>query len=449
MDDTANRKKNWLLRGIVDIALMLHLTVAAIYWWVAPQGFPADFARFWLNTVFPFVIISIAVIGLVAMHRRHWPLAAATVLSFSTMWLAGAIAGRAVFPMSLQLIWLVAVAIGTVGFACFCGLVRGEAYRYGRWLLVAAGSAIVGAYPIWALIAPAASTVPLDEHPPVRVAQNHSLPHDTANLGNGYKFDARNCTLELSRENLHIFCQPLLNFDRISSDRFWSIFAPSVPPISLIAMNRTNGDFAFQYSDGGCIYMPEEAAADIFAVTVYTPVEHDTYSHLNTYCVFQISGHTRLSLVFSPCPETQIEVLPSEYPVGLPSRFAYVDRTNRFCVVEASSGEKGPFRELAAGPLERGTPLTITLCDDAKPITSFTLEDWSRQASTDLSPTAGWGVPMNAIEFSRYGTRTDSPVTVWITLAGTSVGRGWDTVGHRAGIYRNRIVFQTTSYSSQ
>jgi hypothetical protein len=46
---------------------------------------------------------------------------------------------------------------------------------------------------------------------------------------------------------------------------------------------------------------------------------------------------------------------------------------------------------------------------------------------------------MNAIEFQRFGAPESSPVMIWITLAATSVGRGWDAVGHRAGTYRNRI----------
>jgi len=31
---------------------------------------------------------------------------------------------------------------------------------------------------------------------------------------------------------------------------------------------------------------------------------------------------------------------------------------------------------------------------------------------------------------------------IWFTLAGTSVGRGWDTVGHKSGKYRNRVVVE-------
>ncbi len=33
-------------------------------------------------------------------------------------------------------------------------------------------------------------------------------------------------------------------------------------------------------------------------------------------------------------------------------------------------------------------------------------------------------------------------VEIWISLAATSVGRGWDSVGYRAGAYRNRIELE-------
>jgi hypothetical protein len=46
---------------------------------------------------------------------------------------------------------------------------------------------------------------------------------------------------------------------------------------------------------------------------------------------------------------------------------------------------------------------------------------------------------VNAIEFSLEGDAPGSEAALFITLAGTSVGRGWDTVGHAAGTYRNRM----------
>ena len=123
-----------------------------------------------------------------------------------------------------------------------------------------------------------------------------------------------------------------------------------------------------------------------------------------------------------------------------PARFAYVDERRRFLVAEASSGEKGPFHTLAEGTLEPSQPLTITLYDEDRRAGRVTLDDWSAQLSTQLSPTAGWGAPENAIEFSLAGTSPTSPASIFITLAGTSVGRGWDCVGHAAGTYRNRIT---------
>ena len=91
-----------------------------------------------------------------------------------------------------------------------------------------------------------------------------------------------------------------------------------------------------------------------------------------------------------------------------------------------------------SGPIS----LEITLCDEDRAIGRLTLLDWSAQASTQLSPTAGWGVPENAIEFSLNGDEPTSPASLFITLAATSVGRGWDSVGHAAGTYRNRITIE-------
>ena len=66
-------------------------------------------------------------------------------------------------------------------------------------------------------------------------------------------------------------------------------------------------------------------------------------------------------------------------------------------------------------------------------IARLTFEDYAAQADTTLSPTAGWGVPVNALEFGLAADAPSSPASIFVTLAATSVGRGWDCVGHRAG----------------
>jgi hypothetical protein len=122
-------------------------------------------------------------------------------------------------------------------------------------------------------------------------------------------------------------------------------------------------------------------------------------------------------------------------------RLAYIDDRGIFHVVEARSGEKGPFREFGSGILPHATPLTITILDETAAVFRITLDDWEAQTARSLSPTAGWGLPVNAIEFSRIGDpgSAGGAFAIWITLAGTSVGRGWDSVGHAAGTYRNRM----------
>jgi hypothetical protein len=182
-----------------------------------------------------------------------------------------------------------------------------------------------------------------------------------------------------------------------------------------------------------------DPAARGVTVEARTQLEREVYSHLNSFCDFEVRGHDHLELEFSPCPGARIEAKPFHYPIGRPSRFAFVERDRTFRVVEARSGEKGPFRTLARGRLGPEERLAITLYSSGRAAGRVTLLDWSAQADTTLSPTAGWGAPVNAIEFSLSGDSPSSPASIFVTLAGTSVGRGWDCVGHKRGTYCNRI----------
>jgi hypothetical protein len=195
--------------------------------------------------------------------------------------------------------------------------------------------------------------------------------------------------------------------------------------------------------------MKAEAAGGAIAVDAATRLDRPVYSHLNAFCDVEVRGHRRLFLEFSPCPGTLIEVQAFDYPVGRPSRFAFVSADWTFSVVEATSGEKGPFRTLARGRLEPEQALTITFHDGDRAVARLSLDDFAAQADTTLSPTAGWGVPVNAIEFSLAGDGPTSPASIFVTLAGTSVGRGWDCVGHKAGTYRNRLRLEPVAADSR
>ena len=49
-------------------------------------------------------------------------------------------------------------------------------------------------------------------------------------------------------------------------------------------------------------------------------------------------------------------------------------------------------------------------------------------------------MPVNAIELVRGGDADTAPVLISFSLAATNIGRGTASVGHAAGVYRNRIT---------
>jgi hypothetical protein len=435
----------FIVRIVLDVALAGHLVVAALAWWLSPRGFPIGHPRFWLNSVVPAVVAAIACSGFWAMLRRHDCLLAILVFWFSSAWCVAAITGRILFPASLGRLWLVGLCGGITGFWCFSCILRVAGTLERQWLSLSILPACLGCFVVWAQLPPQPSTRPTYQVPPLYdFAEEVTQASTPVKLSDKAEFRAATAELHVKHRGVTILCAPLLTFDRTTSDGFWSLLASHSKRGRRKLQSQTEmcGVSIFRYSDDATIQPSRSKRTDSVQLTAFTPVPPRTFSHLNSYCVLEINGHEKLSLSFSPCPDTSIDVLPADYPTGRPARFAYLDESAQFVVVEATSGEKGPFHTLASGKLRRGEALSITLHDNGKPVLSVSLEDWSQQLSTALSPTAGWRVPMNAIEFQRLGNAERSSATIWITLAATSVGRGWDCVGHRAGSYRNRLVVQ-------
>ncbi|MEM7011887.1 MAG: hypothetical protein AAF585_10425, partial [Verrucomicrobiota bacterium] len=240
--------------------------------------------------------------------------------------------------------------------------------------------------------------------------------------------------------------RPLLSFRSRSPDRCWTLFAQwekrSLPDRSLIGRPQFFGDaIVMDYEDDGRSQLrvtPDSSGA--VRAEAYSQLTKPVFSHLNTFCELQVTGPGVIRLTFSPCPESPIEVKPMDYPFGRPIRAAYLDEADLFRVVEASSGEKGPFHTLAEGELKRGEPLEIAISVNGNLFKRVTIAGWSAQASTQLSPTAGWGLPENAIEFSSQdGPSHFQVANIFVTLASTSLGRGYDSVGHKAGVYRSEL----------
>lgn len=431
------------LRMVVDVALAMHFAAAAGWWWLSPKGFAFDCSQFWLNSVLPFAVMAISLVGLVAMHFDNRCVTASSVVTFTAAWAAAAIVGQVIFPISLAGVWWLFLSVALAGGAIAFLLLRDERRITPALGACAAFGVLGGLAVVWLEIPQPASTIPLNASLPL-VDGRETQDAFELNVGVGGKFYPATSRIALTRGRFALHCSPLLDFDRVSADGFWSLFAPRTSSTNRNCVGNSVNEQSqlIEYDDGSVVLLPRSASNNAGEIVAFTPLKDDVYSHLNSFCVFDVSGHNSLSLTFSPCGKQQIDVLPADYPLGRPARFGYLDSAENFVVVEATSGEKGPFRTLARGRLRRGEPLTLGFHDDGQLMASVTLDDWSSQVSTDFSPTAGWGVPVNSIEFQRSDNNSDAPATIWITLAATSVGRGFETVGYRAGSYRNKLRFQ-------
>jgi hypothetical protein len=442
--------RTWRLFWLV--VLVAHIFLAVGWWWLEPGGFELGHPRFWSNTVAAPVGLLITVVALLAMHAERMRMLRWLLPVWPSGWAASAIAGRVLFPITLAPLWLVPLG-GAVAMGIGAGLPwRGAGGR--GWIGAVASAlcaAVAGAALVLAQRPPSPNTHPQGASIATRGAALESKASPSSGsmrIHPRAMVHATDGTVTVHLDSLSLTIQPLMTFLSGSKDGCWSILArlsdrsgPEPRLRRAVSDGQRSCVFEYDFPGQGPAELRARADAATGAITIdaTTVLEQVVYSHLNSYCDIEVRGQHRLALEFSPCPGLPIEVTRYDYPVGRPARFAFVQQDRTFRVVEASTGEKGPFRTLARGHLGLAESLKITLFDQAHAVGSVTLADWSSQADTTLSPTAGWGVPVNAIEFSLSTDAPTSPASIFVTLAGTSVGRGWDCVGHKPGSYRNRI----------
>ena len=427
----------WLL------ALVGHALAGAAWFWLMPGGFPWTHARFLANRGLPLVVIGVSMLGLYAGYTKKARWLRASLFSLAMLWAVAAGTSWGLFPLSARILAPAALLVAALLWLA----TRLPAARPAGKSRLAGGLIAVGA--VAGLLFPFAQRANLAVTRPLGGSVNverglpvMGIPRIEA-MSKRWRCDPREGSVMGMRNRYVVSIEPLLTFISRSPDRCWTLFAPQAsrqgPGRTLVRWGREESAMEARYADDGDSSLWLRAATeDALEIEAVSRLAAPIYSHLNTFFQLSVTGHEALSIVFSPCPDTPVDVLPMEYPVGRPSRFAYLDVADVLHVVEASSGEKGPFRELAAGPLRRGQPLQITLLDEGRAFAEIILEDWTAQVSTALSPTAGWGVPENAIEFSLDGSSRRAGAGIFVTLASTSVGRGFDSVGHGPGTYRSR-----------
>jgi hypothetical protein len=433
-------------RLFLSAVFTAHLVLAAAWVWLMPGGFPLAHPRFWANRVLPLAVLALVGVYLWARFRRRDDVLRTLALAVAAFWLAAAVSGRIVFPVTARLLWLAPLAGAAVVALVATRYIQSERLRRVPVAALVMVCAAVGALVPLSQRGEDASTRPLNVALKLVPATRPAQSLNVIRVDDSLRVQPNGGVVSARVGRLHLDVEPLLTFISRSPDRCWTLLAPRRdrrnPPRDVTGVRAAGAGVEIDYVDDGfsrlAVRRGDEQPGAI-VIDAASKLPSAVYSHLNSYCAILISGHRRLEVSFSPCPDVRVEVTNSDYPFGQPVRFAYVDAGETFHVVEASSAEKGPFRALATGKLKRGEPLTITLYDEGEPAARVTLDDWSAQAGTALSPTAGWGVPVNSITFTLTGASSSSPAFISVELAGTGIGRGYDSVGHAAGTYRNRV----------
>jgi len=436
-----------LFRTLWFCVLISHVALTAAWWWAMPAGFPVGDINFWANQVFPLGVI---VVGLSCrlLSKNHPHLSAALGVCFPVMWLSSGIAALVVFPKSISVVWIAPFAFG-MGLTILHRFITPAAYRYNASVFTAVVFSIcLGIWLPFTQRSKDPDTLPLNT--PFQTAITSATDYHTVPITSEIRVrpDTGEISIEAGFNRLNL--QPNLRFVSRSPDRGWTLFAKEadregpVTNLSGVSHDPDSDSLTLGYQQDFETSLSVTSEADSTVTVESTSLlSKPVYSHLNTFTELSLTGHRKLSVEFSACPGRKIDFTYSDYPRGKPARFAYLHRDGSFRVVEASSAEKGPFHDLATGRLARGETLVMTFFDDDRPIYRVSLEDWSAQAGVQDSPTAGYGVPVNAIEFSLGERSANSPASMFITLAATGVGRGFQSVGHAAGTYRNRMKVET------
>lgn len=440
----ATRKRPGLFsvtRTGILLILIGHLLACLMVWWLMPGGWP------WISIqTFAYRVLPIAIASLItcSLLSRNESVRTVCIDLLRNLWLAMAVLCAVEFTGSF-----LKVGIGA-GFVFVVMLLASTSRparigRRGALALLALAFAV--AWPVRSVLhSPAVTTTPMGGV--LTEVATLQPTHSSIRVGELARLDPTQANVTFSVGRRFIQIEPVLTFIQRSPDATWTIFASRdsrIPPERVFnGVGSVADGIIAKYADidrGTQIAEDELSVFSVdarsFRIEATAEVKRPVYTHLNTFTQITIGGHKSLFMSFSPFPDQRFEVTFADYPSGAPATFAYVGEDRRLHVVRASSGEKGPFHELAVGAIDG--PLTLSFFDGEERFFDCDLADFSSQVSTELSPAAGWGVPQNAIEFRRISEDPKSPATVFITLAATGVGRGWSSVGHSAGVYRNRM----------
>lgn len=448
---SAAAKPKWLLRSLLRIVwstvILTHATLAALWWWRQPAGFPLTDAHFWVNTILPFIVVPAMLLARFPHGRWATRARPLILLGLAIIWISAGISSRFIFPISFEWLCIAPILVGTTIFLIW--LIDHRAHLRRALLVTLLPATALGVVLPLSQRASRPDTRPLNIAPQTLATPGTAIssPRDIQ-LSAQVRVNVAEGGLWHQDGPYRLGLNPMLTFTSRSPDGCWVLFAlpreREAPRRILRALQHQGNELRllFGEDDLSALRVSASNEANVVNVESHARIPRIIWSHLNSFSELILIGHRQLFLSFSPCPSERVEVKPMDYPSGRPERIAYLAVDGNIHVVEAHSAEKGPYRHLASGPLPRGQPLGIMLWDQDVPIYRITFDDFSAQAGTQPSPTAGYGLPVNAIEFRLEGDDPSAPAAIFMTLASTSVGSGYDSVGHSTGIYRNRLTIE-------
>lgn len=417
-----------LARFVAAGLLAVHLAAGLVALNLLPHGFAADDIHLWSNTVIP-ALASVAIASALVrffFFRSSAPTVSLLVAAAAGGWTSAAVTGAVLFPISMTLPRSALVALVAL---VLLAVARWSSERTVLSLLALVVGGGLGVVEVLARRAPLPSTRPLGG----TLAEVRGEPSsEDAALGQ--------IVFPCGKNKLRL--NPLLTFHSRSPDRAWTLLSPDENGShrKLSHYVKTPTGFRAAYMDDGesTLVATRDKNGLGLDVDAMSKLQAPVYSHLNTFTTIHVPFEATLS--FGPTAPARFPIEPADYPSGRPAQLAYLGADLVFRVVRASDAEKGPFTELARGPLRRDEALTIELRPaDARDAGDkgcrLVFGDWTSQLSTEPSPTAGWGLPQSSIQFFSR----DGEGLVVLTLAGTGPGRGFDSVGHGEGTYRNRL----------
>lgn len=415
-----------------------HTALAVVWWWMMPHGFPSSSTEYWVNEVDPVIVIALFATALAARGKFSEKILPPVLSLIPPFWMACAISSRLTFIESVQAGWYLPF-FGGAGLAALWWKQFRERVRP-IWVLplIVVPAALAGwSFPLTQR-APAPATLPAGGT--VAQAPAGSPDHKLIKLTKDAQLHSEDGRVVLRRDKLVLNVMSLLSFADRSPDRFWTSLAPdernAPTKRSLTGKVHDGARWSLFFKDEDASVLDVTAREGSVQLEARSRLAQPVYSHANTWCELTLQGHHTLSVTFSPLGQKRVDIPP----VTAPAHFAFVDESGTFHLQQASERQRGPFTELASGKLDRRAPLVLTFYDGTKAVFTVQLDDWAAQASTQLSPAAGWGVPENVIELERGGDADSSPVLVSFSLASTSIGRGTRSVGHAAGVYHNRVT---------